>query len=350
MLALKVEMKLFRRKNGYWYIRFERGKEKSLRTKDKRLAERLFKEIQKEALKGRIILLEKENNIKTSEFFKEYLLWTEKIKNYETVRRDKCAFKNFLRIIGDKPLRAIGIRDVEKFLVTCLDLGRKKSGINVDYRHLKAAFNKAKEWGYIKENPFTRVKPLKEEKKPPKFLSKEEVKKVLKAIKEDKDFRDIILFTLETGCRRQEILNLQVKDIDFTNGLINIKGKGNKIRTIPITSRVKKLLEERCKNRVGKVFPLWHKDTITKKWRKLMKKLGMDYRFHDLRHTAASWLAIRGVPLQFIQELLGHSNITVTQIYAHLRPEVLRKALEETFSILESEQVQESRQNSGRPT
>jgi len=58
MLALKVEMKLFRRKNGYWYVRFERGKERSLRTKDRRLAERLFKEIQKEALKGRLILLD----------------------------------------------------------------------------------------------------------------------------------------------------------------------------------------------------------------------------------------------------------------------------------------------------
>jgi len=336
---LKIGMKLFKRSNGYWYIRFERGKEKSLRTKDKKLAERLFKEIQKEILKGKIILLEKQEKISLKEFIQEYLSWAEKMKSYESVRRDKVALNNFLQVVGDKPLRIINVRDVERFLTACLDLGRKRTGINVDYRHLKAAFNKAKEWGYIKENPFTRVKPLKEEKKPPRFLSEEEVKKVLEAVRDDKDFRDIILFTLETGCRRKEILNLHVKDIDFENNLIKIQGKGNKVRTIPMTSRLRKLLERRCKNRVGKVFPLWHKDTITKKWHKLMKKLGMDYRFHDLRHTAASWLAIKGVPLQFIQELLGHSSITVTQIYAHLRPDVLREALEETFSVLEGEKV-----------
>jgi len=332
---LKLSMKLFRRSNGYWYIRFERGKEKSLRTKDKKVAERLFKEIQKEVLKGKIILLEKQEKIRLKEFIHEYLEWAAKVKSYESVRRDKVSLFNFLDIVGDKPLRLVSIRDVEKFFVVCLEKGRKRTGINVDYRHLKAAFNKAKEWNYIKENPFTRVKPLKEEKKPPRFLSEREIKKVLEAVKDDKDFRDIILFTLETGCRRKEILSLEVKDIDFENNLINLKGKWNKIRTIPMTDRLRKLLEERCKNRVGKVFPLWHKDTITKKWHKLMKKLGMDYRFHDLRHTAASWLAIRGVPLHFVQELLGHSSITVTQIYAHLRPDVLRKALEETFVILD---------------
>ena len=338
-----INMKLFRRSNGYWYIRFERGKEKSLRTKDRKLAEKLFKEIQKEVLKGKIILLEKQEKINLSEFIQEYLSWAEKIKSYESVRRDKVALNNFLKIIGNKPLRIIGIRNVEKFITTCLDLGRKRSGINVDYRHLKAAFNKAREWGYIKENPFTKVKPLREEKKPPRFLSQEEVKKVLEAIKHDKDFYDIVLFTLETGCRRQEVLNLEAKDIDFLNGFIRIRGKGNKERIIPMTNRVRSLLKKRCKNKIGKVFPLWHKDTITKKWHKLMKKLGMDYRFHDLRHTAASWLVMQGVPLQFVQELLGHSNVVVTQIYAHLRPEVLRESLEKTFSVLD----QFCRQNSG---
>jgi len=333
---LKLNMRLFKRENGIWYVEFERGKKRSLRTKDKREAERLFKELQRELLKGRLILLEKCEKLKLSEFIQEYLAWAEKVKSRETVRRDKLALRNFLDLIGDKILRTVSVRDVEKFLLFCLEQGRKRSGVNVDYRHLKAAFNKAKEWGYIKENPFTRVKPLREEKTPPRFLSEEEVRKVLEALKDDEDFYDIVLFTIETGCRRQEVLNLMVEDIDFRNNFIRIKGKGNKVRLIPMTERIRKLLAKRCKGKKGRVFPSWHKDTISKKWHKLMKKLGMDYRFHDLRHTAASWLAIQGVPLQFIQELLGHSSITVTQIYAHLKADVLREALEKTFSVLES--------------
>ena len=93
---LKLNMKLFRRSNGYWYVRFERGKEKSLRTKDRRLAEKLFKEIQKEVLKGKIILLEKQEKISLSEFIQEYLKWAETRKSSSTVYRDRWALTKFL--------------------------------------------------------------------------------------------------------------------------------------------------------------------------------------------------------------------------------------------------------------
>jgi len=328
-------MKLFRRSNGYWYIRFERGKERSLRTKDRRLAEKLFREIQKEALKGRLILLEKQEKIDLETFFHEYLKWAEHHKSPESVRRDRHAFHNFLQAIGNKPLRSVSVRDVERFLTLCLERGRKRSGANVDYRHLKAAFSKAQEWGYLAANPFAKVKPLKVPKEPPRYLSPEEVFRVLEALKDDPDFRDVVLFALETGCRRREILNLTTKDLDFAHGFIYLRGKGERTRAVPMTSRVRELLKRRCRNRVGRIFPAWHPDTITKKWHKLMQRLELNYRFHHLRHTTASWLAAQGVPLQFIQELLGHSSITVTQIYAHLRPDILREALEETFSVLE---------------
>jgi len=62
-----------------------------------------------------------------------------------------------------------------------------------------------------------------------------------------------------------------------------------------------------------------------------MKKLGLKYRFHDLRHTTASWSILQGVSIRAIQELLGHSDIRVTQIYAHLSDEYLREAIEQTF-------------------
>ena len=337
MLELEIKMKLFRRSNGYWYVRFERGKEKSLRTKDKRLAQKLFREIQQEALKGRLILLEKQEKISLSQFIQEYLEWSAPRKSLSSYKRDKWSLEKFKEVIGDKPLRAITSKDVDRYFSILLSQGRKPTGINVDYRHLKAAFNKAVEWGYLKKNPFARVKPLKIPYKPPKFLSEEEVKRVLNYLSQkDPEFYDVVLFAIETGCRRKEIANLQVKDIDFAAGYIRILGKGGKERFIPMTSRLREMLKRRCSGRIGKVFPNWHPDTITHKWQKTMRALGMKYRFHDLRHTTASWLALRGTPLQFIQELLGHSSVQVTQIYAHLRPDVIRDEMEKTFACLTS--------------
>ena len=330
-------MKLFRRSNGYWYVRFERGKERSLRTKDRRLAERLFREIQKEALKGRLVVLEKQERISLSQFIKEYLEWSASRKSLPSYKRDKWSLEKFLEVIGDKPLRAVTSRDVDRYFSIQLSQGRKPTGVNVDYRHLKAAFNKAVEWGYLKKSPFARVKPLKAPYKPPRFLSEKEVKQVLDYLSRvDPEFYDVVFFAIETGCRRKEIANLQVENVDFATGYIRILGKGGKERLIPMTSRLQEMLKRRCKERVGKVFPNWHPDTITHKWQKTMKALGMKYRFHDLRHTTASWLAIKGTPLQFIQELLGHSSIQVTQIYAHLRPGVIKDQMEKVFANLTS--------------
>ena len=326
-------MKLFRRKNGYWYIRFERGKEKSLRTKDKRLAEKLFKQIQQEALKGRLILLEKQEKISLSQFMKEYLEWSEAHKAQSTYERDKRTFKHFLAFVGDRPLRSISPRLIERYRTSLLQNGRKPTSVNIEYRHLKAAFSKAKDWGYIKENPFTRLKPLKEPQSPPRSLSQEEVKQVLSYLKgKDPNFYDLVLFTLETGARRIEVLNLKWEDIDLQENTVLLHGKGNKTREVPLTSRLRALLERRGPKRSGNVFPYTHPDTITHKWVKIMRILGLKYRFHDLRHTTASWLVMNGVPLRGVQELLGHSDIRITQIYAHLKKDYLREALERTFA------------------
>jgi len=87
-------MRLFRRENGIWYVEFERGKKRSLRTKDKKTAERLFKELQKEALKGKLILLEKHEKIRLSQLIEEYLKWSENTKALETYKKEKNGFLN----------------------------------------------------------------------------------------------------------------------------------------------------------------------------------------------------------------------------------------------------------------
>ena len=332
MLALEIKMKLFRRSNGYWYIRFERGKERSLRTKDRRLAKKLFREIQKEALKGRLVLLEKQERIKLSEFLEEYLVWSEQNKALETIKKERWIFRGFLEFVGDKPLRLIRPRDIERYLTFLRAKGRKPAGINIDLRHLKAAFSKAQDWGYIKENPCSRVKPLKVPPEPPRFLTKEEAQRLLETIRaREPKFYYYVRFLLETGCRRNEALFLCWENIDWPNKRLYVRGKGGKVRFIPIHSSLASLLEEMGIRERGRLFG-WAPSTVTHKLKRYLRKLGLPYKLHDLRHTTASWLAMNGVPLRVIQDLLGHSTISVTEIYAHLQDEALREALECTFS------------------
>jgi len=328
---LKINMKLFKRSNGYWYIRFERGKEKSLRTKDKKLAERLFKEIQKEVLKGKIILLEKQANPFLKDAIEEYLNWSQLHKKENTIARDKNVFKNFLEFMGNAKLRSVTPKEIESYIQFLKNKGRKVAGINLELRVLKAFFNKLKDWGYVKENPVSKVKPLREIQKMPRFISEEDMLKILKFIKDrDEDFYDYVVLLLETGCRRNEILYLTPKQVDFKNGVMVVFGKGSKERIVPLTDRALKILEKRRFFK-GRMFSKWTANWVSKKWKEIMKKLGMDYRLHDLRHTTASWLALRGVPIQFISELLGHTSLNITQIYAHLRPAEIREALNQLF-------------------
>ncbi len=332
-------MKLFRRSNGYWYIRFSRGKEKSLRTKDKRLAYRLFKEIQKEALKGRLISLDRQERITLADFFEEYLSWASKRKAASTLKREQSVIKNFIDYFGNtKVLNTISFKDLEAYQ-TFLRKKRAPAGVNLDFRHLKAAFNKAVEWGYIKRNPFSFIKPLKVPQPLPRYIKENEMEKILEFLRQrDKFFYDFVLLTLETGCRRNELLFLTAQDVDLNHGFIQVKGKGNRERIIPLTERAKAILAKRI-NEQGRIFK-WSPDWVSQKWKKLMKKLNLPYRFHDLRHTTASWLAINGVSIKVIQELLGHSSLTVTEIYAKLTRDVIRENLEEVFGCKNSGKMQ----------
>ncbi|AEH45834.1 integrase family protein [Thermodesulfatator indicus DSM 15286] len=338
-MLVKIRMKLFRRKNGYWYIRFERGKEKSLRTKDKRLAERLFKEIQKEALKGRLILIEKQEKISLKTFIEEYLTLSESVKAYSTLKRERSIFKNFADFFGDCPIRAITPKKLEEYRAFLIKKGRKPAGINLDFRHLKAAFNKAQEWGYIKSNPFGKIKPLRDRQGPPRFISEEEMQQILIFLKEkDREFHDFVVLALETGCRLNELLRLTAKDVLPDLSCIRVVGKGNRERLVPLTENAKEILRPRLIKQ-GRLFDRWTDNWVSHKWRGYMTELGLDYRFHDIRHTTATWLA-KKVPIQIIQELLGHSNISVTKIYAHVQKDAIKEALEEVFGHKKSGKTQ----------
>jgi site-specific recombinase XerC len=168
------------------------------------------------------------------------------------------------------------------------------------------------------------------EKQLPKFLSENEIKKIIAYLQEhDPGFCDFVQLAIYTGCRRSELLGLRRNHINLEHNFLIVKGKGGKERVIPLFDDAKKILERHIHKEI--LFPKWSANWVSKKWKQIMDKLGLKFRFHDLRHTTAS-MALQGIPIQVICELLGHSNITITQIYSHLQPDIIRQALEATFS------------------
>ena len=183
-----------------------------------------------------------------------------------------------------------------------------------------------------------------------RFLSEEEAGKLLDALgKRSPILRDMAFLSLHTGMRFGEVAALRWDHCHFETGLIAVMESGRKLATksgrnrfIPMTEDVREmLLRRKGSSRYDRVFRNT-KDVVPHRtdntFKKVVDSLGLntgisDRRqqvcFHTLRHTFASWLAIRGVPLITIRDLLGHSTIAMTERYAHLMPNQGRAAIEQ---------------------
>ena len=137
----------------------------------------------------------------------------------------------------------------------------------------------------------------------------------------------IVTVALNTGMRRGEIFGLRWDRVDFARGVILLeRTKSGRRREVPMNRAVYDVLAPlHAARSIGRVFGLSSARTaFTSAVERA--KLG-DFHFHDLRHTFASWLVMRGRPLKEVQELLGHQTIVMTMRYAHLSPDRLRDAV-----------------------
>lgn len=219
--------------------------------------------------------------------------------------------------------------------------GAAPGTVNREMALLKHAFDLAhKVRGWVAENAVMKV-PM--EKEPPsrdRWLSSEEERKLLGA--SPKWLQEIIIFAVETGCRRGEILSLEWKDVDLFKKTVSVLAtKTGERRTIPLTQRAFDVLLEKEKSR-SKVrairgdflfsHPAGRKvniNTLHSAFEDAIEKAGIqDFHFHDLRHTFASRLAQSGVGPYTMQKLMGHSSFTMTQRHAHHFVESLRRGIE----------------------
>ena len=191
-------------------------------------------------------------------------------------------------------------------------------------------------WGWIEENPCRGLRRLPENNQRTRYLTEEEQQRLLEVCKKDQNLHDVVLLALLTGVRRGEICGLRWRDVDLKNRTVIFKlTKNREIRKVPLSEPAKKLLCCRLSKRfigsVDWVFPAEKSEgpvDVSHRFSRFAKKAGLeDFRFHDLRHSAASAMARAGVPERQMQEVLGHKSVSMTKRYTHLRPSELKEAV-----------------------
>lgn len=311
----------------YWKLMWRiDGKQfkRSTRTTSKKIAEKMRIELENE-LVAKQFNLEKWSpleQMKLYDFIKEAIEFSETNKSPSTVKREKRIFKNFQSFFGNISLSSINNQKIERYKNYLInDMNFTPNGVNIELRHLSAAFSVAVKYGYITKNPFKGVKKVKTPKKHPKYLTKKQASKLLEVTNSTSSY-EYILIALTTGARVEEIVNLDWKDIDLKNKILKVNGKGAKDRTIPIPKTLIDYLKPREREEgvvcTGSARP----DQVSKNFRKYADMVGLnDFTFHNLRDTYASWLVQKGTNLKVVKELLGHEDIKTTLLYAHLAPD-----------------------------
>lgn len=275
------------------------------------------------------------------------------IKLHYGLTKEEDFSKIIIKDIDINTIRKITLEDIHAFIsYLATDLrskpttrARKISSIRVFFKYLS---NKA---NLIEVNPAQNLETPKLGKRMPKYLSLEDSKKLLE-IASDEDNRNcerdyaITTLFLNCGMRLSELVNINIKDINFSECKMNVIGKGNKERTIYLNKACMKSIGDYLSIRPKEAVKFNSRDalflserrerisnrTVQYIIKKELQKAGLDitkYSVHKLRHTAATLMYQYGnVDIRALQELLGHESISTTEIYTHVENDRVRAAVE----------------------
>jgi len=271
----------------------------------------------------------------------KFMRYLEIEKNYSshTTLNYKLDLEGFRKFIGDMPLEKIDYLVLRKYLAVLKGKNLVNRTVARQLSALRSFFRFLTREGYLKTNPASTLASPKQEKHLPLFLTEAEVGFLIDAAKpqDERGLRDkAVLETFySTGMRVAELSALNIEDIDFIGGVAKVRGKGKKERLVPIgdtaMSAIRGYLDKRKKeadvlflNKNGRRITTRGIRNIVGKYIKLASiKRGVSC--HTLRHSFATHLLNRGADLRSVQELLGHANLSTTQIYTHLTTERLKK-------------------------
>ena len=186
-----------------------------------------------------------------------------------------------------------------------------------------------KEYQWLDDSPLRKVSKPKEPRGRVRFLSDDERAALLTACEQSPNpyLFPVVVLALATGMRAGEIMNLEWRDVDLARGWLTLREtKNGDRRGVPLAGKALDLVKEQARIRRRLDTPLLFPGAnpakpvnLRQPWEKALKQAGIDdFRFHDLRHSAASYLAMNGASLNEIAAVLGHKTLSMVQRYAHL--------------------------------
>ena len=244
---------------------------------------------------------------------------------------------HILPALKDQYLDTLTQQSIQRLLFKMKDDGYAAATINRVLTMLRYMYNLGKRWEIpgTDKNPTAGIPRFEENNNCERYLSSEEVDALLKATAENSNpqLKYIVMLLLLTGCRKRELLDAKWEHFDIPNRRWRIPmSKNGKPRFVPLSDDVITVLSqlprfEGCPFIVPNPTTLQPFNCINHSWQTARKKAGLpDVRMHDLRHSFASFLINAGRSLYEVQKILGHTQITMTQRYAHLTHDTLLDA------------------------
>ncbi len=283
--------------------------------------------------------------MKIEKLINSYLDYIESIKRYspQTVRAYRVDLNQFIEFCNSRNkviVKDLTERFIKKYLMLLSETGLEKRSISRKLASVRGLLKYAFHNQLIISNPVAYIKNPRSNKKLPEVTTTESILKIydLADEAEDEPERIKIIFELLYGCalRVSELCDLNFGDLDIKNQTLRVKGKGSKIRIVPVGQKSIEIIEEYLniknlqssnepliKTKGGnRIYPRFVYRIINKYLSKVtdIKKKSP----HILRHSAATHMLDRGADLSAVKELLGHENLSTTQIYTHVSVERLK--------------------------
>ena len=283
--------------------------------------------------------------MKIEKLINSYLDYIESIKRYspQTVKAYRTDLNQFIEFCNSRNKltpQDLTEKFIKKYLMHLSEIGLETRSISRKLASVRGLLKYAFQNQIIKSNPVRYIKNPRSSKKLPEITTTESVLKVyvLADEAEDEPERVKVIFELLYGCalRVSELCDLNFGDLDIKNRTLRVKGKGSKIRIVPVGNKSIELIEEYLnitnqqnsnepliKTKGGnRIYPRFVYRIINKYLSKVtdIKKKSP----HVLRHSAATHMLDRGADLRAVKELLGHENLSTTQIYTHVSVERLK--------------------------
>lgn len=276
-----------------------------------------------------------------NKYIQKFLAYLEIEKNYSehTLLNYRLDLEQFAKFLGNEPVESIAYPTLRRFLAEIRGHSLKPRSVARKLSSLRSFFKYLQREKVIKNNPASLLVTPKLDKPLPHFLSEDEAVRLIEAPKStDKlaGMRDRAIFeTLySTGIRVSELVGLDVEDVDFISNIARVMGKGKKERIVPIgdtaLGALKNYIDKRpqesramfLNKNGGRLSSRGVCDIINKYIRR--EAVSQHVTPHMFRHSFATHLLNRGADLRSVQELLGHVNLSTTQIYTHLTTDKLK--------------------------